>query len=514
MNLNKFNKHNSAITNTLLKDKHRKVINLLTYILLSGHFYLNFIGSPILKWLYLIEVIYFIFLALFFSLEDLIIPIFAFLFIEGQGRILFSYNPFFRIVFDLTVGLCAIKMFIKEKNIFPTGILPNIILLSIFFHFLWFIVQQFNINSVGVLGTIASSKIYIYPFFIFFMFLHFFNKYSSEFKWNEFYLFLVFLIICETILSFHQMQEKEGLMLSIHPYYSRSMRDVFKGVMFRPYGTSANPGALSTYLYLSVGLLFIREVKIRFSAFINIICIGLITVSLLFQQVRTSMVQFLLIVVVAQAGLLFASEKKIKRLVSLLIISSITVFIVISTYEKTIKVLPNISTDVVLARIAPFFEEGGLNPGKYRDSTDIVVDSVISKLIERPLGIGPGSTGAAAVLSTEYIKNNPFYRAQQFESYENFHMNMAKEFGFGMIFYVFVIMAIPIMLFYYFLKTQKIFARSDIILISFAVTSVTLLASYGAVNIPYNPVSFYFWFYCAFGICRYNEYLKEKSIDH
>ena len=126
---------------------------------------------------------------------------------------------------------------------------------------------------------------------------------------------------------------------------------------------------------------------------------------------------------------------------------------------------------------------------------------VIEKVIENPFGLGPGRTHAVTELMGKTIDQDPVYNLDYSWNFDNLWATIALEFGICGIFYAGIILSMP---FYLFSMALSAFRRKKnehfkIIAISFVTIFIIVLANWGGVGIPYNPVSFMFWFWCAVG---------------
>src|SRR5690606_31407108 len=119
---NPFNKHDS--------------ISLVIY---AAHILLNFLGSPLIKYVYALSVMYFIYLAFRKSWQELFIPTFIFFFLEGQGRIVWEYNAISRIIFDLFLVIVLLRFTVTRGSIALPSKLPLFFKLMILGHFGWYL---------------------------------------------------------------------------------------------------------------------------------------------------------------------------------------------------------------------------------------------------------------------------------------------------------------------------------------------------------------------------------------
>ena len=487
-----------------MKKQH---IIFLTYLLLSIHFLLNFMGQPILKWHYLIEVLFFILCTGLYRLEYAIIPVFALFFIEGQGRIIWEYHPLARICFDLTLFIAILRSLIIHRKLIPDKKYPLLLHYFILLHFGWYVIQLANPNSVGPFGVLAASKIYIFPFFIFFLFIT--NPLKQE-ELRSLKIFILSVIIAEGILAIFQMQEKESAMLAISPYYQRSLREVFTGQSFRPYGTTFYPGAWSVYLAMTVGLIFIAPAKNLWAQIIVATSLLISWFNLFIMQIRTALLKHVIISLGAAIILLLISKHKTR---SLLKFSVLLFFIAITATQYTSfdKWFPKINFEKSLDRIM------SLADMEYTTSRREGISGIASvawgRLISNPMGLGPGRTGAATSTSLNIIKQDPVYNMEASWACDNLFISLLIDLGVGMIFYLVLICAFPALLIYYaFVTAQaKKWTQFRVIGISAVTTLTILIGNWASIGLTYNPESLIFWFFVALGLNSYKDHRDSQA---
>ena len=93
-----------------------RILNTINIILLVLIFYINFTGSPYLKWIYLVQVLLVLFAVSSMDMINsffFIIPLF---FTEGQGRIVWSYHPWAVIIFDVVLLIAITRTFYKKEG--------------------------------------------------------------------------------------------------------------------------------------------------------------------------------------------------------------------------------------------------------------------------------------------------------------------------------------------------------------------------------------------------------------
>lgn len=493
------------------QDKHSNKIKWLNYSWLGLIFALNFAASPSIKYVHLLYVGFVFFSLLAFDLKSVIQIFIGFSFVEGQGRIVWEYNSFFRIVFDLFLVIVIIRSFIKNegKKKF-IEIIPKPMMVLIAFHFLWHFIEIFNVDLINMIAPIAATKMYVLPFFVFLVLNQNKDTFKDEYL-NPVINLVIFLLLAECTLSMWQIIHYEKHMLAISAYYAKSMRGgVFTGAQFRPYGTTHLPGGISVYIFLTIGIVFLKQ-KLTKKYLTFIIClISFCSLVLLLCQVRSSMLKFGLIISGAFLALILNSKNRISILIRLLFggIIFIPIFIMLfgSAIQERFTQIENIESS--LARWEGMADASHL--ASQRVTPFLAFGIMLDRLEKFPFGIGPGMTGAASSLSTDQINSDPFLKLEDFWGYDNFYLSMVIEYGYGCIFYLLYIFSIPIILMN---RLKKMFFAGDyinsrIVMICLINIATILMGSWGANGFPYNPESFYFLFWSAIG---FNTYQLSKE---
>lgn len=481
-----------------------KILDLFIYILVILFVAFNIMGLPELKFVYLALLViigYYIYAKGWNGSVHLIIML---SFMEGQGRILWEYNPLFRLIFDLFLILAYLLYTIKTKKVFPSHLFPNYFSILVIFHFFVFIVELFNTDSVGFFGVLAAAKIYIVPLLLFFMFLM--NPITDDKNLKRIFWTLLAFFSIEAVISFYQMGEGEKLLLAINSYYKNPLRgDQFAGANFRPFGTGFNAGGYSVLYYLGVGLLFLHQPNWKISLLRNIVIL-LGAGALILSQVRSAFLKYTLIILAVN---LFLFLIKKQRFTSLLIftvsVSAVTSFLISFDFVKVV----DFDLTRTLERFSTISNVEDIK--SHRISYEDFFNKISLKLSENPLGLGPGRTGAANTINLDKIAQDQVYGIEHSWASDNLLISLAIDFGFGMIFYVLIIIIIPLKLFFHaFVKLRKKEERSYRILVTSAVsTSVIIAGNWGAIGLPYNPESFYFWLWAAMG---WSQIYKEEIV--
>jgi predicted nucleic acid-binding Zn ribbon protein len=480
-------------------------IRKIFFLLIIVHFVFNFAVLPGLNIVYAFEVGIIIFHLMYRGWKESAILIIALLFLEGQGRIIWSYHPFFRLIFDITLLLAFFRKAIRDKRIFPVDLLPNYMLLLIILHFLWYAVQLFNTDNVGLVGVLAAAKIYIVPFFIFFLFLM--EPVNDRRRLEKIQFMVIFMLIAQSSLAIFQMISKEDALLGLHPYYARPLKgEQFSGSFFRPFGTGFNAGGFSVFYYLTIGLVFLTPTK-GWGNFMRGVTILTGSVALFISQVRSAMVKFLLIFIMIQFIIWVSGKNRFKSGIKYLLIV-FTLFFFTLPYLTTLDFVA-LDLQNSVERLTSLTDVDRLKGS--RIGLDSFFRVLSDKLDQNPIGLGPGRTGAASTFSMDIIMKDPLYGKFSGWAYDNLWISLAIDMGWGAIFYMLIIMIFPVKLFFYaMLKRKELDSIAfRIILISSISLFVIILGNWGAVALPYNPESFMFWFWVSIG---WSEYHKGKKV--
>jgi hypothetical protein len=483
----------------------------VNYLGMSVLFTLNVIGSPAIKYVYLIYAA-FIFFSVLFLTPILALPlIIAYGFFEGQGRVVWNYHPAARIAFDVLIVLATLRSFIAKKDIKVVRYIPKPMLLLILLHFLWYLVETFNLNAVNTFAAVAGTKVYIFPFFL----LLFFRQNEDYFTMERFQKLgnmLLFILLVESALALYQLSHLEGLMLQISDYYRVPMHGTtFTMNAFRPFGTTYLPGAISVYIFLSFSILFIRK---KFSAvFLSVLIptLSLFFVVFIACQVRSALLKYVFITIGSFGSIIIIAKNRLGLFVRMAAISAFLLPVgIYFIYPK------------LEARFADLISlEAGLQRWQEINSLDDVtshrvgfgksIEIALDRLDQFPFGLGPATTGAAAGFSREQITSDPVFSKETFWGHDNFFLSMIIEFGYGCIFYLGYILAVPVFLFYFLLRLyrERYLDETRIVFIALLNTGIIILGNWGAIGINYNPESFYFWLWTALGFNTY--YMRNKT---
>ncbi len=473
-----------------------RIFLALHYALIILIFLFNFLGLPITKYLYLGYVVFCALSFLSLDYKQALILLWPFLFFEGQGRVLWSYASWARIIFDMTVMLLLLRVFIIEKKITPAGVIPTWMKFLIACHFLWFTVQLFQGNT-SLLGAIATTKLFIYPFFIFFFFTLIDFKISGYYG-KHIFITILLLLWGEAALSIYQMSWKMELMRQMSDYYMRIIAKAdFAGETFRPFGTTHLPGAISIYFIFLLGMMLLRRYKSRLEKIVFACSIVVSTFIFILAQVRAQMVKFVVILIVVQ-GLTFMLGRRRKTLLRDSILA--TFFMILSMgfvfnydFDKL-----GISLNSSISRVESLLDRKVVTTSRINLST--FSSAFWRQITEVPLGLGLGSTYVAASVSGEDILLRGDHDMAW--TYDNLAIAIMMELGVGGLIYLFILLSMPFLLIFGIKRAYQAKDNERLRYITTCAVMITvlLIGNWGAVGIIANPESMMFWFFSGVGL--------------
>lgn len=489
---------------------------LIFFALSLLNIFFNFLGSPLVKWVYLTQVI-FVFLSIFFGKRQNHLWVFIlFSFFEGQGRVIWGYGVIFRLIFDILLALMVVKDLVNTKKIFDRKILPSFLILGIILHFVWWGLELFNPSGPDLFGAFATSKYYIFPFFLFFLLksmkFDFASKYTQR-KIQDCVLVVYFLSILVVVQSFTAGALVESVSLNyltLFPKYA-----IFTGSLYRPWGTSFLPGGMSAYFYCFIGLwLLYRPVvlykdqiqKLAITNFIKWSGLLIMFYASFVSQVRSSTIKLALITGIFLFFKFMGSKLKAKRAISSILVIS-TLSLSLPFFSGVTSNMESSVLDKSLERWQGVFE-GGVT--EHRAGLDLFLDTIEDN-VELPFGFGLGMTQSFLPNYEERRKRHVEVSPYAFWHLDNLIVFLFLELGLGAIFYIFILVAILIALFsrlFTLLRWQSMTAFG-VVAASCASALVFIVSNWGGVLLPYNPDSFYFWMWVALGFSTFH--YEEKS---
>lgn len=309
---------------------------------------------------------------------------------------------------------------------------------------------------------------------------------------------ILYIVILQVALIFFQMAMGEQHILRMSAYYSRIIGDKFSGILFRPFGTSFIVGGMAVPFAYTATILYWANTKSKLLSFFKMLAFIGMVFACIIMQVRTGLIQ--LIMIVFAINFVRGITSRMKYLVIPICLVAVNLLpVALENANKIQELFPEVDMSVSIARLQSLGDEKALKSS--RASPLVVLDQLFYKLTRAPLGLGPGRTGAANSMFVDKIKSDLEFDMSYSWTYDNLWVSLAIDLGLGMIFYALVITLLPFYLMFKtlleFMKTRRV----DVMLLSCSITTGMILATnWGAIGIPYNPTSFFYWFFLAMGL--------------
>lgn len=485
-----------------------KTYLIISFLILALYILLNFIGSPLVKLSFSLFLVWIILGTLTQDYQDLLPLLIIFFTMEGQGRILFNYSALSRISFDLILLILIVRGYIKNKKLIPIKKLPKVLVILIYFHFSWYVFQIFNPDNAGIFAVVGASKVYIFPFLLFFFML---QNDLKEKTLKNCQLVTIGIILFQVSLSIYQMKQGEKFLLGISPYYAATMKDRFTGVNFRPFGTTFAPGGSAPYIAYICGFLLILPYQKMYYHVLYYLSVIFSLSGMFLMQIRSAILKFLLTIITISFVNFMFTKNKLKRVSK----NGLILFVVVLISSRFINFSSIIPEENIMKSTERMMELTSIDSiQSQRISYNKAINIISQKLRMAPLGLGPGRTGGAISLGMKHIKNDPIFDHKHSWAFDNLYIALAIDFGVGMVFYLGIVFFGTAYLGYKALKNYFLKRQMNLAIISSAFISciIMLVGNWGAIALPYNPESFAFWLWMSIGLnAVYNA--DQKQIE-
>lgn len=510
--------------NEIVNEPTRKsLIYNLFIIAFFGHLILNFLGTSFVLYSFII-VTFLAVISLFYYEWTLSFQVLCFLcLIEGQGRILFGYNPVFRILFDILTLIAILRSAIFQKHLFAFNFLPKFTSFMIVLHFLWFILEIFNPDGASVFASLATAKFYVFPFLLLFsLFNNPIDVTSVEFQ-KFLKLFLTSLGVISLLCVFQKYQGSD-YMNSLSSNYSSLFAkfERFQGSFYRPWGTSFTPGGFSIFYSLNIGLIFLFGINRnqggrRQAKFIYVLLMVLVLLSLFvlfISQVRSALIKTMAVVITTTFMGFLGTKFVLKRTALILISLVISLF---GTYAF-VSTLPSLDEKLDLeVSINRFSDLGDSDKISSSRATTELVTTRLATHVDWPLGFGLGmTTGFLPDFQVARDKRSLDLPDYVFWNGDNLILFFFLELGVGAIFILFTYLSFPYYLLSMTLESLKNFTRADYLIISTAFVQVLVisLGNWGAATVVYNPESFFTMFWISIGFHQFYSTKNKNLVEN
>lgn len=319
------------------------------------------------------------------SLIDGLLIVMAYLATDGAFKLMSAGSPGLRVAIDvlmITLFLRYIQLQLQAKN--PKKIFGAPLSILFFLHAAWIFVQYLNPYSIGLVPSIAAFKVYISSLLLYFIV---FSAVEDEADIRKLMGMCAALVVLQVVVTIFHFQIGEAGLIKWSHHYLGAMGDRFRGIKFRPFGTSNVPGGSSTLLYLltpmSIGL-FIMKARLWSYGVAALIFWGS-AAALVTTQVRSAQVKCLLGISIL--FLVLALKRRGHKALGFLALIFITSGIALGQLELSD---PRIQAVVARTNSLENFSE------VWSDRSQGVYETTMQIVYRAPFGIGLSRVGAAS----------------------------------------------------------------------------------------------------------------------
>jgi len=444
-----------------------------------------------------LSLIFLVPLALFLTPSAALIHLYlTYLMFEGTFKIFSNYHPIIHVGSDILLIFVFTRLWIRHrsegfKHLAQTRTQLYTIISFLALFWIWVLAQFFNPWGLGIVPSLAGLKVYFTPMLIFFT-VAFFLK-EDEIRTIPFYVLTLGLI--QIAFALADWIIGPTLLANLHPRYA-SFLVKFMGETYRPFGTTAVPGAPSVWMYHTlVGALavayFLRLPKKKGKGpsqwwYVPLVCyLPLAFTVLIACQVRVILVRF---VVMALIGGFFAG----KRFSAALIAISIPLALLFSFQQNPEKINQQPQQEVLNRVGAAVARARSLeNPETWLKAREGAWEGMKWVARYTTMGIGLSRVGASAGPWKERISADQHF-GKDFSFADSLPRALFTEIGLGgLVAYALLMMV---------LLAQLVGTRHYLGYIVAANCFIMILAGYGSEGILYQPDASFFWLYSALAI--------------
>lgn len=430
--------------------------------------------------------------------ENMLKVYFVFLLFDGMLKIVSNYHPIVHVASDLLLIAVLLRCFQRPVLLTDHHMIykTNLIFSALLLFWLWVGVQFLNPWGLGLLPSLSSLKMYVVPMLIFFVVTFFMRSRDIE----KAIFFIVILALIEGLLSYFEWTSDGNFLISLHPRYKATFIDTFPGQLYRPFGTTAMPGAASVWMFhgtmaalvaLTIVTQNIRDISKKARWFWGIVATTFIPIAIgvaIICQVRSLVLRTVLLVL---AGLLIFSMRQ-KRLLPLFVMAFLSLLAAFVIFD--VNLFPaSSSSNAAEPMTASSKNEAVLNRLSSLTNRSVWENSrsggfeKIEQLSEYTiLGIGLARTGAAAGQWKDVI-NEQTHFGLNWSFTDSLYRSLFTEIGFGGLISYLVMIGVCIWLLY---SSPGPFAS-----LTAAYVAVMLIAGFGSEGVLYQPDASLFWFF-------------------
>ena len=436
---------------------------------------------------------------LLMSLRNALFIYFLYLLFDGAIKVNSNYHPILHVGQDLLLILLMARSCWEQGS----GGFQKITRTPHFGFFLtfcaWILVQYVNPFGLGLLPSIAGTKVYISMLCLFFLIFHHIPRedVSKLLRW------ILFLATLESGLAVLEYLYGQSWMLALHPRYSEMISTQFGGIFYRPFGTTAIPGGPSVWAMLAAPIAgyFLEKPDARkIDRVLPLLFIAVAVPTLIFCQVRVSML-------VASAGFLLTMLRPTRgifiRVAGSAVLGALLVYSVSAWFNSnTTENFRWISGLSAEQREILFQRTTSLSSGEtYMSARGGSWTEAMALADMTWLGIGLSRVGAASEPWAARIQADPYF-GSRWAFADNLFKAIFTELGIFGLGAWFLFIGASLMTLYRGAFSFSRGQKGDPSVVWMSATFVTLLVICGIGNegILYNPVSGIFWTLLALGM--------------
>lgn len=422
---------------------------------------------------------------------------FAYLLFDGALKINSNYNPVVHVAQDLLIIVLMARSCYEGgaeggfDKFFKT---PHAGMCMVLIG--WIVFQYVNPFGLGLLPSIAGTKIYVSMLCLYFLIYHHVSR--SDIPVLLRWLFVLGMLegaiaVCEYLYG-------QEFLMGLHPRYRDMILRNFSGVFYRPFGTTAIPGAPAIWVMLVAPIAGYRLLKSKESKALTFLFLFVAVPTLIFCQVRTAMIGS---VVGFLLTFLYPTGKTALRLI--LGVGSIAIGAACfsayvdfsantahSSQYSGAEALSAAQRNILLERAMTL---GNLNT--YKTARSGSWNGLIQLSQKTWLGIGLSRVGASSEPWVGRIQSDPYFGVE-WSFADNLFRAIFTELGiFGLLAWVLCIGGMIMTLF----KNSFGPPSRDRALIWMCAcfATIVVISGFGTEGIIYNPISGFFWAYLAIG---------------
>ena len=422
---------------------------------------------------------------------------FAYLFFDAFIKINANHVVVLHVAVDLLVILLLARSAydaatVGTQKFFRT---PRI---GFFFVFVgWVALQYLNPFGLGILPSIAGSKVYLTAPVLFLLVYH----HVPAHRLRPLLGFLLALGILQGVLACTEYLYFQDWVTALNPYYANFTKGQFGGVLYRPFGTTTFPGGASVWIFMTAPLCgyFMSTGSMRWwqRLAIGSVFLAVAIPTLVFCQVRVAiLITALCLLACAMRPGPGWTKRVFGTLFTGMIAGSLLWSAASDTWNSTAKVRGSLSVaqrEMLARRLETLTDRE-----TYVKSRQGALNESLELAEVEVNGIGLSRVGAASEPWADRIDGDPYF-GRRWSFADNLFRALFTELGiFGMAAWILLVLVLVGD------QVRAVFSRriaGDVAAVWCCAIGATIviLSGFGSEGVLYNPVSSLVWTYLAIG---------------